>query len=842
MTDADARSLSPDPVVERPERRGSMWLVVALAVVIVGAAVFVSTTGRTQGGYVVVFLAVLAVIGVVALFAGAIGLIEVAGRSRRFDLARAIVDGLPDGAMVTDPAGRIVYANAAYAELTRAEGARDLRPLDQVFSGNPAMAEAIYRLNLAAREGRRHHEEVRVGPGEGPEGARRGAWLSLKVQPVALSKRGPTTVWTVGDVTRDRDRHETIFQALQHAIDYLDHAPAGFFSLGPDGRVGYVNATLAGWLGLDLGEAATGRVALTDIVPGAQVPLLRAIVAKPGEVATETFDLDLRDRSGRSRPVRLVHRVSFAADGTPGASRTLVLDRAPGSDSAEPLRAAEVRFARFFNNAPFAIATLDRDGAILRSNGAFAALKPDAAGRGMRLVDAVVEKDRAALEAGLAAVREGQAPTLGLEVTFTGALQRTGRVFLAGVDPGEGDGETTTVYVLDTTEQRALEQQVAQGVKMNAVGQLAGGIAHDFNNVLTAIIGNADLLLDKLRPSDPSFQEIVNIKSSANRAAGLVRQLLAFSRRQTLRPQVLGLSGTLSELTVMLSRLLGESVKLDMRHGRDLWPVKADLSQFEQVVINLAVNARDAMPEGGRLTITTENVAAEDPRAGGRPGMPPADYVLMTVADTGTGIPQEIIDKIFEPFFTTKEMGKGTGLGLSTVYGIVKQTGGFVYVDSEPGKGTTFSIFLPRHVPTAEDIAPAAAPAAERKPVDLTGEATILLVEDEDAVRAFAARALASRGYTVLEAGVPSVALDLMRENLDRIDLIVSDVQMPEMDGPTLVKELKAMKPGVRVVFMSGYAEEQFRRSVADGENAAFLAKPFALKQLAQVVKDALSR
>jgi two-component system cell cycle sensor histidine kinase/response regulator CckA len=379
---------------------------------------------------------------------------------------------------------------------------------------------------------------------------------------------------------------------------------------------------------------------------------------------------------------------------------------------------------------------------------------------------------------------------------------------------------------------------------MQAVGQLAGGIAHDFNNVLSAIMMATDFLLNAHKPTDPSFQDIMQIRQNTNRAASLVRQLLAFSRRQTLRPQVLDLGDTLSDLTMLLRRLIGEKVKLEVVHGRDLWPVKVDLSQFEQVIVNLAVNARDAMPEGGRLTVRTANVSAGEGAAANRKGMPAADYVLVEVNDTGTGIPPEIIDKVFEPFFSTKEVGKGTGLGLSTVYGIVKQTGGFVYVDSEMGKGTTFSIFLPRHVPEAAAEAPASEvrPAAPPRPADLTGEGTILLVEDEDGLRSLNARGLKSRGYTVLEAANGIDALAALEERNGEVDLVVSDVVMPEMDGPTMLREMRARNPHLRIIFVSGYAEDAFARSLPEGQQFAFLPKPFTLSQLVAAVKETLAK
>ena len=378
---------------------------------------------------------------------------------------------------------------------------------------------------------------------------------------------------------------------------------------------------------------------------------------------------------------------------------------------------------------------------------------------------------------------------------------------------------------------------------MQAVGQLAGGVAHDFNNVLTAIIGYSDLLLSSHRPTDPAFQDIMNIKNSAHRAAALVRQLLAFSRRQTLRPEVLSLTDAISEFTVMLRRLLGEKVGLTFEHGSDLWLVKVDQVQLEQVIINLAVNARDAMPGGGQLTIATRNVEPGEAAGFGYTGMPAAEYVMIEVADTGEGMSPEVLEKVFEPFFSTKEVGKGTGLGLSTVYGIIKQTGGFIYPESAPGKGTTFRIFLPRHVPSeAEKLErekkPEARPAGP--PADTTGVGTVLLVEDEDAVRAFAVRALASRGYTVLEASSGADALEVMDRHDGKIDLVVSDVVMPEMDGPTLLKEIRKRGVKVRIIFMSGYAEDAFKKNLEKDETFQFLQKPFTLKDLAAIVKKVI--
>src|SRR6185437_16020717 len=323
------------------------------------------------------------------------------------------------------------------------------------------------------------------------------------------------------------------------------------------------------------------------------------------------------------------------------------------------------------------------------------------------------------------------------------------------------DGQSGVIlHFIDTTEQKSLEVQFAQSQKMQAVGQLAGGVAHDFNNLLTAMIGFCDLLLLRFRPGDPSFADIMQIKQNANRAANLVRQLLAFSRQQTLQPRVLNITDVLAELSHLLRRLIGENIELKMVHGRDLGLVKVDQGQLEQVIINLVVNARDAMRGGGTLTVRTSNITNADPTHSGHEIMPPGDYVLIEVEDTGEGIPKENLVRIFEPFFSTKEVGSGTGLGLSTVYGIVKQTGGFVFVDSAPGRGATFTIYLPRHQASEALLAPrnelAEGGATAR---DLTGAGTVLLVEDEDPVRLFSARALRNKGYRVIEAKSGEAAL-----------------------------------------------------------------------------------
>jgi len=848
-TDNDP-SREPFAAHEPARRGGSIVLVLLVAFGIVAVAIALMTLGRAQAQpYILGLLALLAMVGLFNLFAFAAGIIRFADRSADDPVMGRIADHAYDGLAVTDSRGHVVYSNAAYLALTGAATALDARPVERVFIGNPDVSEAVFRLLKAAREGKRQQEEVRIAGTEGSHGR----WLRMRVRPLGAGKReAKYAVWSIADITRDRERQEDVFQELQHAIEYLDHAPCGFFSANPAGDLVYVNATLANWLDHDLAEIGSGGLKLTDIVSGDGASLLTSIVAVPGEVKTEVFDIDLRMRGGKTMPVRLYHKLAFGADGVPGASRTLVISRAR-DERSDPQRAAEVRFMRFFDHTPMAIATVDRGGAVVRANARFAklaqSLSPDGAASAsiFRTVNA---RDRSLLIAAINQAAEGQGDIPPVEAMLDGAKERWGQFFVTAVEEDERETEAAIVYMLETTERRALENQITQSQKMESVGQLAGGIAHDFNNVLSAIMMANDFLLNAHKPTDPSFQDIMQIKQNANRAAALVRQLLAFSRKQTLRPQVLDLGETLSDIGILLKRLIGEKVTFPgVVHGRDLWPVKADISQFEQVIVNLAVNARDAMPDGGKLAIRTANVPADEVARFAYKGMPSADYVLVEVSDTGTGMPPEIVDKIFEPFFSTKEVGKGTGLGLSTVYGIVKQTGGFVYVDSEPGEGTTFRIFLPRHHPAEEVQSDAATtngtaekPPGEAKPrADLTGQGTILLVEDEEGLRSLNARGLRSRGYSVIEASNGIEAMEALDEKNGAVDLVVSDVVMPEMDGPTLLREMRIRNPNLKIIFVSGYAEEAFDKSLPENEQFAFLAKPFALSALVEKVKQTMA-
>src|SRR5271157_4653628 len=835
---------APPPPVDRIERTVNPLALAILIVCLAGALLALWLAPSAIGATLLTWMIViLAVCGAFGLLLFAFGLLQLPTRAARLDTTKAIADSNPDGILVTDRESRIVYANEAYRALSGARAAGDLRPVERLFTGSPDVSESVYRLSQAAKSGARASEELRLSPP--PSGEGDVAWYRIRVRALEGVAKDGVTVWTVSDETRDHDRHETFFQDLQHAIDYLDHAPAGFFSAEPDGAIAHMNATLAGWLDYDLAQFSVGRLKIDDIVAGDGGAMLAIMTGGPGEVTTQQFDVDLKPRQGRVLPVRILHKVAFSGDGAPGPSRSLVINRAPGEIKGDDLRAAEVRFARIFNSTPVAIAAVDAAGAVLRPNAAFArlaqaSLKTDAAKGRPSIFDLVAERDRAALSASIEAAAQGKGEIAPLDVSLEAASgARSARLFVSAADPKTDEGASATIFALDTTEQRTLQENLVQSQKMQAIGQLAGGIAHDFNNVLTAIIGYSDLLLANHRPTDPSFQDIMQIKQNANRAAGLVRQLLAFSRRQTLRPHTLQLNDVLSELQMLLRRLVGEPIALDVVHSRDLWLVKADLNQLEQVIVNLVVNARDAMPEGGKITLRTRNVPVAECASFKDAAVAPAEYVLVEVEDTGHGIPPEVRPKIFEPFFTTKEVGKGTGLGLSMVYGIIKQTGGYVFVDSEPGQGATFRILLPRR--QGDEADEPVKKEAVKPAADLTGWGAILLVEDEEAVRAFASRALASRGYTVLAAETGLEALRVAEEAGGTIDLIVSDVIMPEMDGPTMLAELRRRGFDAKVVFVSGYADDAFARSLPEKQEFVFLPKPFTLKQLIETVKGAMT-
>ena len=572
-------------------------------------------------------------------------------------------------------------------------------------------------------------------------------------------------------------------------------------------------------------------------------------------------------------------RIYFAREGKKGSPQTLVQvplvdpeeaarEAVPGKTAAESpslmllidagiglggwsgeAKGQAVQLEGLLEQLPLGLATTDRDGHFLYANPAFRR----AAGMGKNDLppypgDVVVARDKAAMSDAVRRFGQGPASSGDIAVRLRSEPDEPVSMGLAGV---RGLGEAAVLLSLaDTTEEARLKRQVAQATKMQAVGQLAGGVAHDFNNVLTAIIGYCDLMLLRHTPGDSDYDDIQQIKANSNRAASLTRQLLAFSRQQTLQPEVIQLPDIISEVSQLLKRLLGAKITLKVRHDRDLGPVRADPRQLEQVIINLAVNARDAIQSAGggetatgTLAFSTRRIQAKDIRRMGTEIIPAGDYTVLIAEDTGGGIPQDVLAKIFEPFFTTKEQGKGTGLGLSTVYGIVKQSGGFIFAGNAKGsdgqiKGARFTIYLPVHQVTDEEVKKAEAEEQQR---EWSGGGTILLVEDEDMVRAVAERALARQGYTIVTAADGDEGLEEFAKQPDRFDLVLTDVVMPSMDGPAMAKEIRKVRPRLPILFMSGYAEEQLRGEI-DIENMHFVAKPFSVKQIGEKVGEVLRK
>jgi two-component system cell cycle sensor histidine kinase/response regulator CckA len=884
MSDAAPQPASPRPrKPDRPlRRRPGPWLLLALLAAAPIAAIQwqhpqAPLMAAGAGGFALICLAMALS---AALTKGAGG--GAAGP------AAAALDADPAGLLLTDRAGGFLYANPAFhkllsyaAEETPSRRVESLLAIvEPLAAAETEGAEDLRRLVAHALEGGTGTAEFAL-PGRrlsfgNDDAAPTVQWRRLQVAAAEAGGKPDRLAWRVTDITDRREIEAVRADEQDRTEDLLDFLPVGVFSADRDGVIRYANQTLARWLGRPP-ERLIGTPFADHV----------ADVGDDGEVI-------LKDGEGRTFRAALEQSQKDAPDGDIAYTRSIVIrnqlwnlpvpasapapcapetPEAPMAQAAAPAVADTAGLHGLFDEAPVGMVLLDLEGLVLDANRAFTKMlgKHRDAVTGQPFAGLLAREDRGDLSGALSKIVMGTARAAHMEVRMPGAGAREFllSLYASRFADAEGDASGIVLHLIDNTEQKNLEVQFAQSQKMQAVGQLAGGVAHDFNNLLTAMIGFCDLLLERHGPDDPSFADIQQIRQNANRATNLVRQLLAFSRKQTLEPVRLDVTEALNDLASLLRRLIGEKVELTMQHGRDLMPVKGDKSQFDQIVINLCVNARDAMPGGGAITVSTQNVELTDPVQRGHDLMPPGRYVLVDVADTGTGISKEHMERIFEPFFSTKEAGAGTGLGLSTVYGIVHQSGGFIFCDSAPGEGTTFSIYLPEfeepgqarpdgakpdsrpsgqppaNVPANEpESEPEPGTVAEDEPPaepDLTGSATVLLVEDEDAVRMFAKRALQNKGYTVLEAANGEMALDVINDTDDEIDIIVSDVIMPGMDGHTLVGLVRQELPGVKVILMSGYAEDMYRDEIGRDATLHFLGKPFTLKDLAAKVKDVLA-
>ncbi|MEM7057181.1 MAG: ATP-binding protein [Pseudomonadota bacterium] len=585
----------------------------------------------------------------------------------------------------------------------------------------------------------------------------------------------------------------------------------------------------------------------------AQAPFAYARFSGLDEVETNQLFRDVFDESAVDQLREQIDSGIFSAGrivlpGPDGMNRLALsavkFDRGPIGESYEIFlfipdgeTSGQVSAAETLEAIPISLLHLDIEGRVFWGNAQARKMLGDAFSAGRMLGDMVQPLGRS-LDGLLQDVRSGQESGSGEMVRLQeGNFDTFAQITLTHVVV---QGQPSLMAVLtDASELRLLEDKFAQSQKMEAVGKLAGGVAHDFNNVLTAISGHCDLLLLRKDASHPDFSDLTQIRQNSNRAATLVKQLLAFSRKQTLQPKLLSVQDVVTDTLYLLDRLIGEKITLSLDHGRDLGAVRADNQQLEQALMNLVVNARDAMQEGGMVTIATRNrtIAAEQKHLG--VSVPAGEYVEISVSDNGTGIDPQVIDKVFDPFFTTKAQGEGTGLGLSTVYGIVKQSGGYIYAENLETGGASFTILLPRAYPKVDETpAIEAAPSAEKP--DLTGQGAVMLVEDEAPVRSFASRALKLRGYRVIEAESAEDAMELLNEGGENIDVLVSDVVMPGMDGPTFASKARQLRPDLRVIFISGYAEDSFRRNLTDTD-FLFLSKPFSLNELTAKVKIAMN-
>ena len=816
--------------IPQMKRSGPLWFGAALALAaLLGALAFVWVGRDTLDidGYII--LTGIAIVALLALMTLVIMARTRSGSDRRQTsrdtvYSSAFYNNFVPSLVLKD--GKPVHANRAYLDMAETLGASsvgDSPPvIDRLFTsaGNEAAA-AIFRLHHLAAGMETAEETIDLVTPQSE-------LMRYKLQVSRLDRH--STLWQVIEAPMDRSVGQ----------DVLAEAPVGLFTVAKDGRVLATNDVLLRWLGgTDTSSPTTMSGFIED--PGA----LLDSPAEPGR--TVRTDTRLITRKGVVTPTVMVANWHTLNSGDIVASVALyghsTLAR---GDSAQSTAAASDFETQSYSAAPVAVLKLEGthigSAKIVSANPAFAKMsgRGDAVGKNF----ADVFTDNKTEHRFLERATEQTTP----DIPFDGTLKNdTNSLPVSVYIVHDAQNPTESyAYLVNVSARKMLEDQLVQSQKMQAIGQLAAGVAHDFNNLLTAIRLNTDELLQRHPVGDPSYPELQNINTTGARAAALVKKLLTFSRKATRRMERLDVTDTLSDMVVTLRQTLGERAQLKMIHARGLPPVMADKSQIDTVLMNLCVNARDAMEDqgGGVITIRSAllpRAKAEDSQlAEALNAIPGDDFVVISVEDTGTGMPDEVKSKIFEPFFTTKEQGKGTGLGLATVYGIVQQSGGHMTVESTLGKGTAFKIYLPAAgAPTEAEIAAEEKPKVPaRKPADLAGQGNILFVEDEASVRGIAAKALRKKGYRVIEAEDGEEALEILEETKVPFDLMISDVVMPGMDGPSLLKAGRALLGDARIVFISGYAEEEFSDLLSEEPDVTFLPKPFTFAELAEKVKS----
>ncbi len=717
-------------------------------------------------------------------------------------------------------------------------------------------------------------------------------WYTISLKPIYLKKtdifEGKFSVkaikkytyiyWKLENITASKNMEQVFQEERKSLHDFLDYLPVGVYTCNEDYRIEYCNHALANALGYNR-EEIIGENLWRFLSPHCELP------EKHSLWKGNLYLIGANDETKEY----FVAQESFREDKEIKFRGVMISDLPNDTELQQHLEHSLDEISWLFNDAPVGIAFINTEGQIQDCNSAVEKFLDREKGLiiGKRIFDYMRPEECDLLQKEMQSINGTSQLSKAIDIHITlDKSEKIASLYLSPMQklhtahPEQIDG--LVVYVIDATQQKSLEMQFAQAQKMQAMGQMAGGVAHDFNNLLTAMIGFCDLLLQRHGVGDPSFTDLIQIKQNANRAAGLVRQLLAFSRKQPLKPKLIDVTENFVELSQMLKRILGEQIVLHFYHGNDLGFIRVDPVQFSQVIINLAVNAKDAMNGNGTLSITTRVETLTTPYQFGADTIKPGEFVVIDVTDTGCGIPPENLNRIFEPFFSTKQnvVGSGTGLGLATVYGIVRQTEGFIKVNSTLGKGTTFSIHLPRFEKntdeeeqnlietkeriTAKDGTPILTVQEKRtSPININQkiifglnvsaidrntepnheakDIKILFVEDEDSVRSFAVRALKKKGYEVIGCNSAENALEQLEKETD-FDLLVTDMVMPGMSGAELAGIIKTKIPNIKIILASGYSEEIARRELAGSQDFEFMAKPFSLGDLTKKVFDVLNQ
>ncbi len=742
-------------------------------------------------------------------------------------LAERVLDVDEDARVVTRRDGVVTYANNAYMELSReagVSGPAGLPPrIDRLFAQQGAEATKIFRLCRAAKSGLFAEETIYQVMGLTGGGRRRR--FDVSVRPIRGSDDYVSWILREQPAEDEQDFLATAYAEFPEAV----------FALEQSGQIAWCNNAMRRLLGAD----ESGVHNIKEFVLGETDGVVRALWK------FDDADVTAMVRRGAAEPAEAA-MTAFRRGGVGEgfACVALKLEDAPISDEASANLSGDL------NEAPFGVAVIDgefgKDSKITEANAAFSEVFGGGKKNALlsKSLSAAVLEELAAETRRKSKSAQVTAPVEASVKTKEGG-ERTYALY-ARPGPrrrGSYGARRTLLYSVDVTDRKQMQEEHAQDQKLKSIGQLASKVAHDYNNYLQAVLGHCERLMLRHPAGDPAYQELVQIRENAQRAANVTKQLLAFSRKQTLTREVQSITEILRDFSRFLDRSIGEKVSLELINGRGLPPIKVDRFQLETAIMNIAVNARDAMaPKGGKLTITTKLVPAHEIGECAAAGLVEEDHVLIDITDTGPGVPQEIADKIFDPFFTTKDIGKGTGLGLSTVHGVIGQMGGAITLTSEPGKGASFKIFLPAYEGEVEESKTPPPQQQRSEPSDLTGDGRILIVEDEDAVRNFVIATLKDCGYEVVAAEDGEAALEIFEEEGASFDLVLTDVMMPVLDGPSMIQEARE-KFGLKaeVIFMSGYAEAAVREQLDAVTGAGYIQKPFTLQSIAAQVKQKLS-